>query len=193
MVGEACRQLAEWQSRPETAQLHLSLNLSARELTHPDVVANVLGCVRESGVDPHYLTIEVTESTAMADGDSGFRALRELSHEGIRVAIDDFGTGYSSMSYLRRLPVDIVKIDQSFVRGVASGSTESILVHSIVDLAETLNIGVIAEGVEEEAQAEALRALRCQTGQGYLWSRPVPPDQIADLVRSFNAPVPYPA
>ena len=122
VVEEACRQLAEWQSRAETAHMHVSLNLSARELTHPDVVSTVLTCVRESGVDPRGLTIEVTESTAMADGDTGFRALRDLSGEGIRVAIDDFGTGYSSLEQLRRMPVDVVKVDRSFVRGMAADS-----------------------------------------------------------------------
>jgi diguanylate cyclase (GGDEF)-like protein/PAS domain S-box-containing protein len=184
VIGEACRQLAEWQSRPETADLHLSLNLSARELTHPDVVANVLGCVRESGVDPHYLTIEVTESTAMADGDSGFRALRELSHEGIRVAIDDFGTGYSSLEQLRRMPVDIVKVDRSFVSGMADDPTDRALVAAVVGMGRALKLAVVAEGIELPEEAEALRELGCNIGQGFLFAKPLPAEEMDELLAS---------
>jgi diguanylate cyclase (GGDEF)-like protein len=184
VIGEACRQLAEWQSRPETADLHLSLNLSARELTHPDVVANVLGCVRESGVDPHYLTIEVTESTAMADGDSGFRALRELSHEGIRVAIDDFGTGYSSLDQLRRMPVDIVKVDRSFVSGMADDPTDRALVAAVVGMGRALKLAVVAEGIESPEEAEALRELGCNIGQGFLFAKPLPAEEMDELLAS---------
>jgi diguanylate cyclase (GGDEF)-like protein/PAS domain S-box-containing protein len=184
VVGESCRQLAEWQSRPETSQLHLSLNLSARELTHPDVVANVLGCVRESGIDPHYLTIEVTESTAMADGDSGFRALREFSGEGIRVAIDDFGTGYSSLDQLRRMPVDIVKVDRSFVSGMADDPTDRALVAAVVGMGRALKLAVVAEGIESPEEAEALRELGCNIGQGYLFAKPLPAESMDELLSS---------
>jgi diguanylate cyclase (GGDEF)-like protein/PAS domain S-box-containing protein len=184
VIGEACRQLAEWQSRPETAGLHLSLNLSARELTHPDVVGNVLGCVRESGVDPSYLTIEVTESTAMADGDSGFRALRELSGEGIRVAIDDFGTGYSSLEQLRRMPVDIVKVDRSFVSGMADDPTDRALVAAVVGMGRALNLAVVAEGIESPEDAEALRELGCNIGQGFLFAKPLPAEAMDELLSS---------
>ncbi|MEA2363347.1 MAG: hypothetical protein QOD71_2492 [Thermoleophilaceae bacterium] len=178
VIGEACRQLAEWQSRPETAHLHLSLNLSARELTHPDVVSSVLSCVRESGIDPRSLTIEVTEHTAMADGDTGFRALRDLSNEGIRVAIDDFGTGYSSLEQLRRMPVDIVKVDRSFVSGMVDNSTDRELVAAVVGMGRALKLCVVAEGIETTEQADALRELGCDIGQGFLFSRPLPADQL---------------
>jgi EAL domain-containing protein (putative c-di-GMP-specific phosphodiesterase class I) len=182
VVGETCRQLAEWQARPETAHLRLSLNLSARELTHPDVVSKVLECVRESGIDPHALTIEVTESTAMADGDTGFRALRDLSGEGIRVAIDDFGTGYSSLEQLRRMPVDIVKVDRSFVTGMAADSTDRELVAAVVGMGRALKLSVVAEGIETPEQVEALRELGCDTGQGFLFARPLPADAMDELV-----------
>jgi EAL domain-containing protein (putative c-di-GMP-specific phosphodiesterase class I) len=178
VVGETCRQLSEWQARPETAHLSLSLNLSARELTHPDVVANVLGCVRESGIDPRSLTIEVTEHTAMADGDTGFRALRDLSSEGIRVAIDDFGTGYSSLEQLRRMPVDIVKVDRTFVSGMADNTTDRELVAAVVGMGRALKLCVVAEGIETVEQADALRELGCDIGQGFLFSRPVPADEL---------------
>jgi diguanylate cyclase (GGDEF)-like protein/PAS domain S-box-containing protein len=184
VVGETCRQLAEWQARPETADLRVSVNLSARELTHPDVVTTVLSCVRESGIDPRSLAIEVTESTAMADGDTGFRALRDLSAEGIRVAIDDFGTGYSSMEQLRRMPVDIVKVDRSFVSGMASDSTDREIVAAVVGMARALNLSVVAEGIETREQAEALRELGCDIGQGFLFAKAVPAPEFEDLAQS---------
>jgi diguanylate cyclase (GGDEF)-like protein/PAS domain S-box-containing protein len=184
VVGETCRQLAEWQTRPETADLRVSVNLSARELTHPDVVTTVLSCVRDSGIDPRSLAIEVTESTAMADGDTGFRALRDLSAEGIRVAIDDFGTGYSSMEQLRRMPVDIVKVDRSFVAGMASDSTDREIVAAVVGMARALNLSVVAEGIETRQQAEALRELGCDIGQGFLFAKAVPAAEFEDLAQS---------
>jgi diguanylate cyclase (GGDEF)-like protein/PAS domain S-box-containing protein len=184
VVGETCRQLADWQTRPETADLRVSVNLSARELTHPDVVSTVLNCVRESGIDPRSLAIEVTESTAMADGDTGFRALRDLSAEGIRVAIDDFGTGYSSMEQLRRMPVDIVKVDRSFVSGMASDSTDREIVAAVVGMARALNLSVVAEGIETREQAEALRELGCDIGQGFLFAKAVPAEELEDLAQS---------
>ena len=187
VIGETCRQLAEWQARPETAHLHLSLNLSARELAHPDVVSTVLGCVRESSIDPRSLTIEVTESTAMADGDTGFRALRDLSSEGIQVAIDDFGTGYSSLEQLRRMPVDIVKVDRSFVSGMVANSTDRELVAAVVGMGRALKLCVVAEGIETPEQADALRDLGCDIGQGFLFSRPVPADQLDGVLQATSA------
>jgi diguanylate cyclase (GGDEF)-like protein len=189
VVKETCNRLAEWQSRPETAHLHLSLNLSARELTHPDVVSTVLGCVREAGIDPRSLTIEVTESTAMADGDTGFRALRDLSAEGIRVAIDDFGTGYSSLEQLRRMPVDIVKVDRSFVSGMAEDQTDRELVAAVVGMGRALKLCVVAEGIETPEQADALRELGCDIGQGYLFAEPLPSEAMNALATAGPAPV----
>jgi EAL domain-containing protein (putative c-di-GMP-specific phosphodiesterase class I) len=185
VVDEACRQLAEWQSRPETAHLHLSLNLSARELMHPDVVATVLDCVRTSGIDPRSLTTEVTEHTAMADGDTGFRALRDLSSEGIRVAIDDFGTGYSSLEQLRRMPVDIVKVDRSFVSGVAANTTDRELVAAVVGMGRALKLCVVAEGIENTDQADTLRELGCDIGQGYLFSKPLPAEELDSVMSAI--------
>jgi diguanylate cyclase (GGDEF)-like protein/PAS domain S-box-containing protein len=184
VMSETCQHLAEWQSRPETAHLHLSVNLSARELTHPDLVSSVLGCVRESGVDPHSLTIEVTESTAMADGDTGFRALRDLNSEGIRVAIDDFGTGYSSLEQLRRMPVDIVKVDRSFVSGMSADSTDREIVAAVVGMGRALKLCVVAEGIETPEQAEALRELGCDIGQGYLYAKPLRAAEMDELAQS---------
>ena len=184
VLGEACRQLAEWQGRPETAHLHLSVNLSARELTHPDAVSTVLSAVRESGIDPRSLTIEVPESTAMADGDTGFRALRDLSSVGIRVAIDDFGTGYSSLEQLRRMPVDIVKVDRSFVSGMAADSTDREIVAAVVGMGRALKLCVVAEGIETPEHAEALRELGCDIGQGFLYAKALPVAELEELAQS---------
>ena len=184
VVEEACRRLAEWRRRPEGCELWLAFNLGARELTHPDAVATVLSAMRGSGVDPQALCIEVTESTAMADGDTGFRALRELSAEGLRVAIDDFGTGYSSLDQLRRMPVDVVKVDRSFVAGLSAlaGQTDRELVAAVIGMARALNLVVVAEGIESAEQVIALRDLGCAYGQGYLYARPLAAEELAELL-----------
>jgi EAL domain-containing protein (putative c-di-GMP-specific phosphodiesterase class I) len=118
----------------------------------------------------------------MADGDTGFRALRDFSDDGILVAIDDFGTGYSSLEQLRRMPVDIVKVDRSFVRGMTDNSTDRELVAAVVGMARALKLCVIAEGIESAEQAEALRELGCDIGQGFLFSRPLPAEQLDSVL-----------
>jgi EAL domain-containing protein (putative c-di-GMP-specific phosphodiesterase class I) len=184
-VDEACRRLADWDRlRGGAASFGLALNLGARELTHSDVVQTVLGAVRRAGLDPRRLTIEVTESTAMADREMGFRALRELSEAGVRIAIDDFGTGYSSLDHLREMPADILKIDRSFVAGMASGSPDSALVAAAIAMAQALQMVVVAEGIEASEQAADLRELGCPLGQGYLFSRPLPPEEIDTLLEA---------
>jgi diguanylate cyclase (GGDEF)-like protein/PAS domain S-box-containing protein len=182
VVEEAARQLAEWRSRPETAGMRLSVNLGASELTHPDAVATVLQAVRQAGVDPDALVIEVTESTAMADRETGFRALRELSAEGLRVAIDDFGTGYSSLDQLRRMPVDVIKVDRSFVRAMSDGDSDRELVAAVVGMGRALRLTVVAEGIETDEQAEVLRELGCNFGQGFLFARPLSQGQLEELM-----------
>jgi diguanylate cyclase (GGDEF)-like protein/PAS domain S-box-containing protein len=182
VVEQAARQLAEWRARPEAAGLRLSVNLGARELTHPDAVATVLRAVRQSGVDPEALTIEVTESTAMADHETGFRALRDLSEEGLRVAIDDFGTGYSSLDQLRRMPVDVIKVDRSFVSAMSDGESDRELVAAVVGMGRALKLTVIAEGIETDEQAAVLRELGCDLGQGFLFARPLSHDKLEELL-----------
>jgi diguanylate cyclase (GGDEF)-like protein/PAS domain S-box-containing protein len=183
VVDEACRRLRSWRGRDGGA-LRLSINLGARELTHPDAVTTVLGAVRRSGIDPARLCIEVTESTAMADGDTGFRALRELSARGVRVALDDFGTGYSSLDQLRSMPADVVKLDRSFVQGLGPGSQDSAVVAAVIAMGQALNLDVIAEGVETERQAAELREMGCPFGQGYLFARPLPGEELERLLET---------
>jgi diguanylate cyclase (GGDEF)-like protein/PAS domain S-box-containing protein len=188
VIEEACRALAAWRTRPEAASMRLSVNLGARELTHPDAVTTVLGAVRRSGVDPGALTLEVTESTAMADGDTGFRALRDLSGEGLHVAIDDFGTGYSSLDQLHRMPVDVVKVDRSFVQRMSDDPTSRELVAAVIGMARALNLLVVAEGVETAEHASALREMGCGFGQGFLYAKPLPADEL-DLVLAAGVPL----
>ena len=182
-VGEACRRLRDWDRRNGgRSTFSLAVNLSARELTHPDVVSTVLNAVRRSALDPCRLTIEVTESTAMADRDSGFRALRELHTAGVRIAIDDFGTGYSSLDHLREMPADILKIDRSFVAGMSANSPDTALVAAAIAMGRALELEVVAEGIETSEQVADLRELGCPLGQGFLFARPLPPEEIDTLL-----------
>ena len=183
-VGEVCRRLRAWQDREETAGLRLSVNLGPRELSHPDVVTTVLTAVRRTAIDPSCLCIEVTESTAMADRDSGFRALRELSLAGVCVAIDDFGTGYSSLDQLRHMPADVLKIDRSFVQGMGPDSPDTALVAAALAMGAALSMQVVAEGIETDDHASALRELECRIGQGFLFARPLPPEELDGLLEA---------
>jgi diguanylate cyclase (GGDEF)-like protein/PAS domain S-box-containing protein len=183
-MREACRQLREWQRVGTSPGLQLSVNLSARELSHPGVVTTVLDAVRSAGIDPVSLCIEVTESTAMADRASGFRALRELNAAGVRVAIDDFGTGYSSMDHLRTMPADVLKIDRSFVHGISEESPDTALVAATLALGRALGMDVVAEGIETEQQASSLRELACPFGQGHLFARALPPEELDHLLET---------
>jgi diguanylate cyclase (GGDEF)-like protein/PAS domain S-box-containing protein len=184
VVGEGCRRLREWQRRGVSPDLRLAVNLGARELTHPDIVATVLGAVQSAGIDPSSLCIEVTESTAMADRASGFRALTDLSMAGVRVAIDDFGTGYSSLDHLRNMPADVLKIDRSFIQGISPNSSDTALVAAALALGRALSMDVVAEGIETEQQATSLRELDCPIGQGYLFARPLPPEELDGLLEA---------
>src|SRR5829696_7713377 len=182
-VGEACRRLRDWDRLSGGPSVFgLAVNLSARELTHPDVVSTVLNAVRRSALDPSRLMINDTATTAMADRDSGFRALRELSEAGVRIAIDDFGTGYSSLDHLREMPADILKIDRSFVAGMAANSPDSALVAAAIAMGRALDMEVVAEGIETSEQVADLRELGCPLGQGFLFARPLPPEELDRLL-----------
>jgi diguanylate cyclase (GGDEF)-like protein/PAS domain S-box-containing protein len=183
-VQEACARIADWSRREGAPRITVSVNLSARELTHPDIVPMVLGAVRRSGIDPSLLCIEVTESAALADRDSGFRALRELSGEGVLVAVDDFGTGYSCLDQLRQMPADVIKIDRSFVSGLEPGAPDSALVAAVIAMGRALDVQVIAEGIETPEQAAELRELGCPLGQGFLFAEPLLPAEIDAMLEA---------
>jgi diguanylate cyclase (GGDEF)-like protein len=179
VLAEACRQGAGWNAgRP----LAISVNLSARQLQQPDLTEVVAGALRHGGLDPARLVIEITESLLLHDTDATMERLRELKALGVRVAIDDFGTGYSSLAYLRRFPVDIIKIDKSFIEGVVAGSDASALARAIVQLGRTLRLTMVAEGIETAEQRTELRAAGCQLGQGLHFAAALPADRVEALL-----------
>jgi diguanylate cyclase (GGDEF)-like protein len=179
VLREACRQGREWhRSQPGAEQLSIAVNLSVRQLQEPSIVDDVAEALEWSGLPPELLVLELTESLLMHEADTTVERLWALKALGVRLAIDDFGTGYSSLSYLRRFPVDILKIDRSFVSGVGGGLQDTVLTEAIVGLSRTLRLQVVAEGIEAPAQLEVLRRLGCQFGQGYFFSRPL---AVADL------------
>jgi diguanylate cyclase (GGDEF)-like protein len=180
MIEAAIAQVATWQR--QGLDISLAVNLSARQLNDPGLPDRVLAHLAAHAVRADRLVVELTESSLVVDLDDAGQRLAELRRHGVRVAIDDFGTGYSSMSYLRGLPVDVVKVDRSFVQAMASGPSAVAVVRSIVELARALELGVVAEGVERPDQARMVESLGCGTGQGYLWSPPVAPEAIPDLV-----------
>jgi diguanylate cyclase (GGDEF)-like protein/PAS domain S-box-containing protein len=171
----ACLEAAKWGS----AGPAVSVNVSARQLSDDDLTATVEEALLASGLPPHRLTLEVTETAVMDDAEHAVRVLRELKSLGVGISLDDFGTGYSSLVYLKRLPVDKLKIDRSFVDALPDDAEDAAIVTSVVALARAVGLQVIAEGVETPAQWAALRDLGCDFGQGYLWGHPVSATEAA--------------
>ena len=183
-LQESCRQVRRWQEEiPGGEPIALNVNLSARQLRHPNIVRDVADALEDSGLPAGHLVLEITESVLMVDSAATLARLFQLKSLGVRLAIDDFGTGYSSFAYLRRFPVDILKIDKSFVDGVATEPTSSALVDAMIRIGKTLRLETVAEGVERVEQADRLRSLQCDIGQGYLFSRPQPADAISSMLR----------
>ena len=182
VLQEACLQAQRWRTETPEQPLSVSVNVSAAEIERDDFVAVVMATLEGSGLDPGLLVLEVTESTLMRDPEGSSAMLDPLRKLGVRLAIDDFGTGYSSLSYLNRFPMDVLKIDRSFVQGLASGPEDSALARAIVQIARTLKMKTVAEGIERPEQILRLRALGCDLGQGYLLSHPVAPEEIMALL-----------
>jgi len=174
VLREACLRMHAWRDvLPAGSPPVMSVNLSGRQLAHPDLVEDVARTLRETGLDPRRLRLEITESVAMGDAEAAIAVLGRLKGLGLRLSLDDFGTGYSSLSYLHRFPLDTLKVDRSFVGRIDGDGGETGIVRAIVALAHGLGMEVIAEGVETEGQAVLLRKLGCQYGQGYYFSRPL--------------------
>jgi diguanylate cyclase (GGDEF)-like protein/PAS domain S-box-containing protein len=183
VLHEACTRARELQERfPADPPLHMAVNLSARQLQRPEVVSDVGLALMESGLSPSSLTLEITESVMMQDVELSTRRLGELKELGVRLAVDDFGTGYSSLNYIRRFPVDVLKVDKSFVDGVNEGGEVSALTAAIIELAGILKLRPIAEGIERADQLEKLRALNCDSGQGFYFAKPLPLQAVDDLL-----------
>ena len=179
VLEQACIQLRDWHHRgPGGPRGSVEVNLSARQIDDPGIVATVEGILSRTGLPPEHLTLEITESALMRDAASALVVLRALKEIGVLLAIDDFGTGYSSLSYLQRFPLDVLKVDRMFVEqlGMRSGGDE--IVSAVIQLAHTLGLEVVAEGVETEQQLDVLRSLDCDFAQGFLFSRPVPAAEL---------------
>ena len=177
VLETACRQLVAWAREPRLAGLTIAVNVSVRQFRQPDFVERTLAVVQRIGAPPQRLKLELTESLLVADIASTVQKMHALKLHGLGFSLDDFGTGYSSLSYLQQLPLDQLKIDQSFVRGVLDHPNDAAIARTIIALGASLGLAVIAEGVETQGQREFLQAHGCQACQGYLFCKPV--DQVA--------------
>ncbi len=185
ILNESCRQVTQWQQQfPHLADLSISVNLSSRQFSEADLVEQVRQALRQTGLDPHCLKLELTESAVMENAETATAMLRELKMLNTQLLIDDFGTGYSSLSYLHRFPIDTVKIDQSFVRRMGSEDEQSVIVRAIVGLAHNLGMNVIAEGVETRDQMQCLQDLNAEYGQGYYFAKPLTAEEVEPLLEN---------
>jgi diguanylate cyclase (GGDEF)-like protein/PAS domain S-box-containing protein len=184
VMQTACAQLKVWQHDINTRDLTLAVNVSARQFRQPDFVAQVQRILLESGAKPSHLKLELTESLVLENVEETINKMREIKMLGVTFSMDDFGTGYSSLQYLKRLPLDQIKIDQSFVRDIATDPNDAAIVQTVIAMTEALGLNVIAEGVETEAQLEFLDLRGCHAFQGYLFSKPVPLEQFEALLQT---------
>ncbi|NNE73750.1 MAG: EAL domain-containing protein [Acidimicrobiales bacterium] len=178
----ACTQLAQWTAAHPDKSIRMAVNLSGRELADPDCVESVRSVLKRTAADPALLTLEITESVLLEDLERAARTLQDLRDLGIRIAIDDFGTGYSSLTYLRRFPIDLIKIDRTFMGELEDTEIETPIVSMVLALARDLGVDVVAEGVENLQQLNRLRDLGCQLAQGFYYARPGVPEAVAELV-----------
>jgi EAL domain-containing protein (putative c-di-GMP-specific phosphodiesterase class I) len=183
VLGEALATTGRWQAQlPPDRLRYVSVNVSARQVRTPGFVNEVRQALEASGVDPGRLMLEITESLVLRDDDSVCTTLADLRRLGVQIAIDDFGTGYSSLSYLRHMPVDVLKIDKSFIDDMVGSKQQRALVAAIVQLADTLDLRVIAEGVEETTHRVLLTGMGCSYGQGYLFARPLSESEAFNML-----------
>ncbi|HJV75209.1 MAG TPA: EAL domain-containing protein [Noviherbaspirillum sp.] len=184
VLESACKQLADWERMSHASAIEISVNVSARQFRQPGFVAMVRNVLTTTGANPSRLKLELTETLILDDVNDTASKMQELRELGVTLALDDFGTGYSSLSYLKRLPLDQVKIDQSFVRHSAADPSDAAIVETIINMSHTLGLQVIAEGVETAEQLAFLQSHECKNFQGYLFGRPMPLDEIEQLLMS---------
>ena len=188
VLQQACQQAAHWHAQGHP--LAISVNVSGRQLDHDELIDDVQHALDSAGLDPSTLTIEITETALMKDPHAAAGRLSTLKALGVRVAIDDFGTGYSSLSYLRQFPVDAIKIDRSFINTISTSKESTALIHTLVQLGKTLGLQTLGEGIEHQTQLRHLQAEHCDQGQGFLYARPLSPDQIDQFLALDQAPSP---
>jgi diguanylate cyclase (GGDEF)-like protein len=191
VLQQSCKRMVAWQRlSPAYRSLSLSVNLSSRQVSQPDLIEKIRGVLEETGIDPHCLKLEITESVVMENAEAATMMFKQLRALGVQLSIDDFGTGYSSLSYLHRFPVNYLKIDKSFVGRMTEAKDNSEIVRTIITLGRNLGLEVVAEGVETEHQNKQLKALGCDFGQGYLFSRPIDGEAVpAMLVKALDQEV----
>jgi EAL domain-containing protein (putative c-di-GMP-specific phosphodiesterase class I) len=192
VLKEACERARDWRAHYRGRRpLQMSVNLSARHFQDPSLLQDVQAALGDSGLEPWALTLEITESVLMHSSESTLNRLRALKGLGLNLAIDDFGTGYSSLGYLQQFPIDVLKIDRSFVESVGVRDADPVLARAIIALGRTLQIETIAEGIERPEQRDGLRTLGCTLGQGYHFARPMPPQRfIAECLNRTFDPMP---
>ena len=192
MLREACRQAARWAAADPSQPLTITVNLSARQLADPAIVGTVTEALADAGLDAKRLVLEITETVLMQDREAAAATLWQLKALGIRIAIDDFGTGYSSLAYLRRFPIDMLKIAREFVDGLGRDEHDDVITRAIVELAGTLGLLTVAEGIETHDQQTIVTALGCDLGQGYLFSVPVDAEAAMAVLTAAPLAVPHP-
>jgi EAL domain-containing protein (putative c-di-GMP-specific phosphodiesterase class I) len=182
VVRTACAQNQAWQALGYPP-LRMAVNLSGRQFRQENLIESVEGAIQSTGMDPHYLEVEITESVVMQNAEAAVNTLRALKGKGLHIAVDDFGTGYSSLSYLKRFPIDVLKIDRSFIRDIATNPDDASITSAIIAMAHSLDLDTVAEGVETEQQLVFLRQQGCRVVQGYYFSKPVPAEEFEVLLR----------
>jgi EAL domain-containing protein (putative c-di-GMP-specific phosphodiesterase class I) len=188
VLVEACRQMSRWQNlSPRHGSQQISVNLSGKQFLQPDLLGQIREVLRETGLAPHSLKLEITETVVMENIETATRTLEQLRLLGVELSIDDFGTGYSSLSYLQRFPVSTLKIDRSFVSRITESDGTAEIVRTIMNLGQNLGMNVVAEGVETAQQSAQLCALGCEFGQGYYFSRPLDEEAAETLLLSGAA------
>jgi EAL domain-containing protein (putative c-di-GMP-specific phosphodiesterase class I) len=188
MLEEVCRQAVLWREELGEAPPPISVNLSPRQVAHAELVPTVARVLEQYDVPGSQLALEITESVLISEAESPWNTLLALKKLGVTLMLDDFGTGYSSLSYLKRFPVDVLKIDRTFVDGLGSETEDSAIVKAVVGMARALEMVVVAEGVETEDQVRCLQELGCDRAQGYYYGRPVEAAVITPLLRSADPP-----
>jgi EAL domain-containing protein (putative c-di-GMP-specific phosphodiesterase class I) len=182
VLAEACATAASWRREPNGCGLTVAVNVSPLQLADPGLPGVVARALAESGLPPSGLTLEVTETALMSDPVRAAQSLSALRATGVRVALDDFGIGHSSLGYLRQFDVDVLKIDRSFVAEIGQDGELPAILRGMVDLGHALDLEIVAEGIEHEGQRRALLGAGCERAQGYLFSRPVPPEEVRRLL-----------
>ncbi|HEY0007723.1 MAG TPA: EAL domain-containing protein, partial [Tepidisphaeraceae bacterium] len=188
VLEEACRQLGVWQAQhPEAVDLSMAVNISRKQLSDPQLVAHLRRTIEATGVRPELLKLEITENVIMEHIDtSALETLAQIKATGALLAMDDFGTGYSSLSCLHKFPLDVLKLDRSFVADMGRKRDASAVVSGVVMLAHNLGLTVVAEGLEKPEQVAFLQALNCDIGQGYIFSKPLPADRAEQYILSSH-------